>query len=111
MTALLAAQEVAAPVAGAEPLPDPLGDVAARQILGELAGGGDPLGGRAPVGDDDRALEAEQRGPAVGLRVHPPGQLVQHPPLEEGPEPGRPGALERGPYLLGSEAARAFDGL
>ena len=76
-----------------------------------LAGRGDPLGFGAPVGDDDGALQAEQRGPAVGLRVHLPGQLVQRLPLEEGPEPGRGGALERGPHQLGGEAARALDGL
>src|SRR5215831_7879649 len=108
---LLAALEVAGPVAGPEPFADPLGDAAAGQVRGEPAGRGDPLGLGVPVSDDDRALQAEQRGPAVGLRVHPPGQLAQRPPLEEGPEPGRLGALERGPHQPGGEAARAFDGL
>src|SRR5213076_90386 len=68
--ALLAAQEVTGPVAGPEPFPDPLGDLAARQIRGEPAGRGDPPGLGVPVSDDYGALQAEQGGPAVGLRVH-----------------------------------------
>src|SRR5262249_55513402 len=58
-------QEVAGRVAGTEPLADPLGDAAARQVRGELAGRGDSLGLGTPMSDDDRALQAEQRGPAV----------------------------------------------
>ena len=104
------AQEVAA-ARRAEPLRDLLGDLAAGQVGRQHAGGRGAAGRGRSVRDDDRALQPEQRGPAVGLGVQPLGELAQAAPLQQRPEPGRPGAGERLAQLPGGEAGGALERL
>jgi hypothetical protein len=85
--------------AGAEPLGDLLGDLAAGQVGREHAGGGDRAGRAGPVGDDHGAAQAQQDGSAVALRVQPGGQLTQAAALQEGAEARGPGRGHRGPQL------------
>jgi hypothetical protein len=60
----------------AESLGDLLGDLAAGQVGGEQARGGDRAGGARAVRDDHGAAQAEQGGAAVAFRVQPSGQLA-----------------------------------
>jgi len=97
--------------AGAEPLGDLLGDLAAGQVGREQAGRGDRAGGAGPVGDDHRSPQAQQDRSAVALRVQPGGQLAQAAPLQEGAEPRGPGRGHRGPQLGRGEPDRALQRL
>ena len=76
--------------AGAEPLGDLLGDLAAGQVGGEQAGRGDRAGRAGAVRDDHCPAQAEQDGAAVALRVQPGGQLAQAAALQEGADPRGP---------------------
>jgi hypothetical protein len=97
--------------ARAEPLGDLLGDLAAGQVGGEQAGGGDRAGGAGAVGDDHGPAQAQQDGAAVALRIQPGGQLAQAAPLQEGAEPRGRGGGHRGPQLGRGEPDRAFQRL
>src|SRR6516162_10919199 len=78
----LAPQEVAVP-AGAESFLDLFGDVALGQVRGQPAGGRDTFGRGRAVRDHHRALQPEQRGAAIGFRIHAPRQVTYPAPLEQ----------------------------
>ena len=104
------AQEVAA-ARRTEPLVDLLGDLPAGQVRGQHAGGLGAARGRRPVRDHDRALQPEQRGPAVALRVHPLAEFPQPAPLQQRAEPGGPGAAQGLSQLVGREGGGPLQGL
>jgi hypothetical protein len=97
--------------AGAEPLGDLLGDLAAGQVGREHAGRGDRASRAGPVGDDHGAAQAQQDGSAVALRVQPGGQFAQAAALQEGAEARGPGRGDRGPKLGRGEPDGALQGL
>jgi hypothetical protein len=97
--------------AGAEALRDLLGDLAAGQVGGEQARGGDRPGRARPVRDDHRPAQAEQHGASVTLRVEPGGELTQAAALQERADPRGPGAGHRGAQLGRGEPDRALERL
>jgi len=97
--------------AGAEPLGDLLGDLAAGQVGREQAGGGDRARRAGPVSDDHRSPQAQQDRSAVALRVQPGGQFAQAAPLQERAEARGPGRGHRGAQLGRGEPDRALQRL
>jgi hypothetical protein len=97
--------------ARAEPLRDLLRDLAAGQVRGQQAGGGDGAGGAGAVRDHHGAAQAEQDGSAVALRVEAGAEFTQPPALQERADAGGPGAGDRRPQLARGEPDRAFQRL
>jgi hypothetical protein len=97
--------------ARAQPLRDPLRDLAAGQVRREQAGGGDGAGGAGAVRDHHGAAQAEQDRSAVALRVEPGAELAEPPALQERADAGRPGAGDRRAQLARGEPDRALERL
>jgi len=97
--------------ARAEPLGDLLRDLAAGQVRGEPAGGGDGAGGAGAVRDHHGAAQAEQDGAAVALRVQPRAELTQPFTLQQRADAGGPRAGDGRAQLARGEPDRALERL